>query len=292
MSVPVYECIPNFSTGRDPQLITCLMEAVQQAGVPVLNVHSDPDYNRTVLTFMGVPDRVADASFRAIACAADRIDMTRHVGAHPRLGATDVCPWVALDAEQEAQCVTALRKLAARVADELDLCVYLYGKAALRPERRRLSDIRRGEFEVWYRDVVTDPRWCPDLGPRTPRVCGPVVLGVRPLLIAINYVLDAPDLATARHIARQVRRPDLVQARGFRIGDDVHVSCNLLDYHTVNPRQVFDRVQQLARRAGTEVRVTEIVGMVPSAALDLDDVRTMRVRSFSEHMVLDHWMPE
>ncbi len=287
----VYECIPNFSEGRDQQFIAGLADKIRAAGVPVLNIHADQDYNRTVMTFLGPPARIAEASFKAIAHAADRIDMTRHTGAHPRLGATDVCPWVALHRDQEAQCIADLQDLAVRVADELDLCVYLYGKAALRPARRRLSDIRRGEFEAWYHGLGMDPRWHPDMGSTVPRRCGPVVLGVRAILIAINFVLDSGDLYTARHIARRIRQLDVVQARGFRIQENVHVSCNLLDYHAMKPRRVFDQVQHLARLAGTDVQATEIVGLVPGDALAPGDVEAMRVAPFDERMLLDFWMP-
>ncbi len=285
----VYECVPNFSVSQNRELIDSLEDTVHNAGLPVLNVHSDPYYNRTVFTFLGTPDKVAKASFNMIACASARIDMKQHVGEHPRLGATDVCPWIALDDDWESQCVADLRNLARRVAEELNLCVYLYGKAALRHERRRLTDIRRGEFEAWYQGIGVDPRWQPDLGSVLPRSCGPVVLGVRPILIAINYVLDSNDLKVARRIAKRIRHPDCVQARGFRIGDTVHVSCNLLDYRVRKPRWVFDQVQDLARLEGTEVSATDLVGMLPAAALDEGDVEAMRIQSFSEQRLLDFW---
>ncbi len=287
----VYECIPNFSEGRNQELIAGLVDVIGAAGVPVRNIHADADYNRTVLTFLGSPDRIAEASFNTIALAADRIDMTRHSGEHPRLGATDVCPWVALDPNQEEQCIADLRALAVRVAHELDLCVYLYGKAALRPDRRRLADIRRGEFEAWYHGLGVDARWHPDLGSKVPRACGPVVLGVRSLMIAINYVLDSQDLGTAKAIARRIRQPDIVQARGFRIHENVHVSCNLLAYRVRNPRKVFDQVRHWARRSGTDVLLTEIVGLLPGDALAEGDVEAMRVTPFHERMLLDFWIP-
>lgn len=290
----MYECVPNFSEGTEARIITALVSAVETAGVAVCNRHSDPAYNRTVLTFLDTPQRVSQAAFNAIAAAAQHIDMRRHRGAHPRLGATDVCPLVALPGTAESQCIRDLHRLAQRVADELDLCVYVYGKAALRPERRLLSDIRRGEFEAWHSGIGRHPRWEPDWGRAVPRACGPVVLGVRPVLIAINFVLDTDALPVARHIARCIRSRAgglaAVQARGFAIQDRVHVSCNLLDYRVTGPRRVFCAIETLARKAGTAIRETEIVGLIPRAALADEDRERMKIRMLEETVFLDYWL--
>ena len=291
----VYECVPNFSVGPRSPALALLQAAIREAGASVLDVHADPVYHRTVMTFMDNPPRVTQAAFNAIAVAARTVDMTRHRGAHPRLGATDVCPFIALQGTAEERCVADVRQLARRVARQLDLCVYLYGQAALRPPRRVLSDLRRGEFERWYAEIGRDPRWQPDFGPARPRKCGPVVLGVRPVLIAVNFVLDADALALARSLARRIRSRGgglpAVQARGFRIGDRAHVSCNLLDYRRTRPVQVFQAVQALARPAGVAVQATEIVGLMPRAAASASDLKAMKVAAWSEKRWIEYWLP-
>ena len=288
-----YECVPNFSEGRNAQTVTALTAAVEAAGLAVLDRHVDPEYNRTVLTFAGPPPTLSEATFRLIEAATAAIDMTRHAGAHPRLGAVDVCPFIALDPDREEQCIRDVRTLAQRVAAELDLCVYLYGKAALTPARHRLVNIRRGEFEAWIGEVGHHSRWAPDFGVGKPKACGPVTLGVRDLMIAINYVLDSDDVGLARRIARRIRHPQgrsAIQARGFRIGNRAHVSCNLMDYRTASPIQVFRRIEELAQPLGAQVRETEIVGLVPRAAMSAEEAATMRVRSFHPGIFLDGWL--
>ncbi len=289
-ALPLYECVPNFSCVQEDRVFLRLRQAAEAAGVQVLDVHSDRGYNRTVLTFLGSPVQTSHACLHLIDIAVQGIDMSAHRGAHPRLGAADVVPFVPMPGASAAQCIADVRTLAQTVAQELDLCVYLYGQAALHPARRQLAQIRRGQFEGWLREIGHEPARAPDFGPAKARNCGPVVLGVRPILIAINFVLCDADMALARSIARTLRSTDL-QARGFLIDGHAHVSCNILDYRTTRPRSVFDRIRRLCRAAGSAVQETEIVGLIPQAALSAADRAAMRVKDWQDAKYLDLWLP-
>ena len=160
---PLVECVPNFSNGRDPAVYGRIADAIREvAGVQVLDVSADPDHNRTVITFVGGPDDVVEAAFRGISVARDLIDLDHHQGEHPRIGATDVCPFIPVRGITTEACVTLARRLGKRVGEELGVAVYLYGAAATRPERESLADIRKGQYELWKEEVVTDPRRTPD----------------------------------------------------------------------------------------------------------------------------------
>ncbi|MCY4519629.1 MAG: glutamate formimidoyltransferase [Caldilineaceae bacterium] len=288
---PLRECIPNFSAGRDRGTVDMLCDTVSAAGVALLDIHVDVHYNRCVLTFADGFERLAAAALGLVEAAARIIDMTQHSGAHPRLGAADVFPFVPLHDEDVQACIGDVRMLAQRMGEELGICVYLYGQSALRPDRRRLSNVRRGEFEAWHAGIGKDPRWEPDFGPARPSRGGPVVLGTRPVLIAINFVLAAPDAALARRIARAVRgRSGLpgIQARGFSIGSQVHVSCNILDWRQTGPRRLFDRINDLATQAGNSVFHTEVVGLIPGAALAEGDAEAMRIVDWSGRRILEN----
>ncbi len=288
---PLRECVPNFSAGRDRGTMDILCDTVSAAGVALLDMHVDAYYNRCVLTFADKFERLAAAALGLVEAAARIIDMTKHSGAHPRLGAADVFPFVPLHDDDIQACIGDVRMLGQRMGEELGICVYLYGQSALRPDRRRLANVRRGEFEAWYAGIGKDPRWEPDFGPSRPSRGGPVVLGTRPVLIAINFVLAAPDAPLAHRIARAVRgRSGLpgIQARGFSIGAQVHVSCNILDWRQTGPRRLFDRINNLALQAGNSVFQTEVVGLIPGAALAEGDAEAMRIVDWSGRRILEN----
>lgn len=288
---PLRECVPNFSAGRDRATVDKLCDTVSSAGVALLDIHVDAHYNRCVLTFADKFEKLAAVTLDLVETAASIIDMTKHTGAHPRLGASDVFPFVPLHHDDVQACIEDVRMLARRVGEELGICVYLYGQSALRPDRRRLSNVRRGEFEAWHAGIGKDPRWTPDFGPVRPSRGGPVVLGTRPVLIAINFVLAAPELTLARRIARAVRgRSGLagIQARGFAIGSQVHVSCNILDWKQTRPRRLFDRINHLAIQVGNCVSFTELVGLIPGAALAEEDAEAMRIVDWSGDRILEN----
>ena len=294
-AVPIYECVPNFSCSQADSVFPMLRQTAEAAGVQVLDVHSDHSYNRTVLTFLGSPAQTGHACLHLIDVAAQCIDMSVHRGVHPRLGATDVFPFVPMPGASESQCIEDVRMLAQTVARELNLCVYLYGAAALRPERRALASIRRGQFEGWFREIGHEPARDPDFGPATARCCGPVVLGVRKILIAINFILRDADMDLARSISRTIRSSGrglpALQARGFLIGGHAHVSCNILDYRITSPRKVFERIRLLCCEAGTAVQATEIVGMIPQAAMSATDRVEMQVQDWRDSQYLERWLP-
>lgn len=286
-----YECIPNFSCCQTDEVFPSLRLAAEAAGVRVLDMHSDRFYNRTVLTFLGSPSEAKCAAFKLVDLTTRFIDMTCHRGVHPRLGATDIIPFVPIPYSAMSNCIEDVRELAKRIAEELELCVYLYGEAALRSERRRLNQIRRGEFENWFRQIEKDPNREPDFGKAVARRCGPVILGVRPILVAINFVLRGADLELARAIAKRIRHVNRglpsVQSSGFLVGVLPHVSCNILDYTQSSPRRVFEEINLLCREAGAAVLETEIVGMIPRAAMSPQDREKMHVTEWHDSKYLD-----
>ncbi len=181
------ECVPNFSNGRDPAIYNKIAATIRDvAGVKVLNVSADADHNRTVVTFVGAPDAVEEAAFRAIEQAAQLINLDQHSGEHPRIGATDVCPFIPISGMTQTDCVQMAQRLGKRVGDELGIAVYLYGGAATQPNRKKLSAIRKGEYELWKEEVATNPEREPDFGPAKPQTWGATVIGVRPFVIANN----------------------------------------------------------------------------------------------------------
>ncbi|HEX6884826.1 MAG TPA: glutamate formimidoyltransferase [Planctomycetota bacterium] len=282
------ECVPNFSDGRDPAVARALQAAIRSvAGVRLLDWHADPDHNRSVATLVGEPAVVVEAARRAIAQAARSIDLTRHLGVHPRIGATDVCPFVPLAAGEMPVCVDAAHALGARVGAELDLPVYFYGEAARTPARRALPDVRRGGFEGLRERLGSDPARRPDAGPARlhPRA-GAVAIGARGFLVAFNVELESRDLALARAIARAVRESDGglpgIRALGLALAqrDCVQVSLNLCAPEQTGLVAVFTEVERLARAAGVSVRSGELVGLAPRFALDADVARAVRLPGF------------
>ncbi len=266
------ECVPNFSEGRDEQAIASLARA---GGDAVLHVDPNPDAHRTVLTLAGEPNAVVEAAFQAASRAVEVIDMTRHQGAHPRLGAIDVCPLVPLAGVTLDECTQLARILGQRIGEELGLPVYLYGAAAVAPDRRRLAWIRRGGYEG-LSARLEDPNFKPDFGPAkfNPR-SGAAVVGARNILIAFNVNLDTDDLSLADEIARSIRTagsparlPDC-QALGWLMPEygRAQVSLNLTDYRVTPLHVAYETVKREARRRGREVTGSELVGMAPMEAL-------------------------
>ena len=268
------ECVPNFSEGRRGDVIDALAAAVSGiAGVQLLDRTSDADHNRSVLTFAGPQAAVADAASAAVAVAIAQIDMRDHAGQHPRLGAVDVVPFVPLGETTMDDCVELARDFGRRIAEQHDLPVYLYARAATRPEREVLADIRRPQFEG-LSALIGEPGHEPDFGPaRAHPTAGATVVGARPFLIAYNINLETRDVELARRIARRVRESSgglpRVQALGLYLdeGQCAQVSMNLLD-HTVTPLWlVWETVGGLARSEGVNVRESELIGLCPLGAL-------------------------
>lgn len=267
------ECVPNVSEGRRPEVVARLASAAASVpGVRLLDVSSDPDHNRTVLTLAGTPDGLHASLLALYEAALPEVDLTRHEGVHPRVGAVDVVPFVPLGDTPMEAAVAAAERLASEVARRFGLPVYLYERAARRPERRALADIRRGGFEG-FSTKIADPAWAPDYGgPQVHPTAGVTVIGARFFLIAFNAVLETADVAAARAIARRVRESGgglpAVRALGVYLASRgrAQVSMNLVDYRRTPVLTVLDRVRREAEALGTRVLETEVVGLVPEEA--------------------------
>jgi len=268
------ECVPNFSEGRRPEVIDAIATRVRAVeGVHLLDQTSDRDHNRSVLTFAGPAEAVSDAMLGAAEEAIRLIDMTAHEGQHPRIGAVDVIPFVPLGDTTIDDCVVLARDFGKRIAGRLGLPVYLYAKAAQRPDRVVLADIRRPQFEG-LRELIASPESAPDFGPaQLHPTAGAVAVGARPFLIAYNINLESDDVDVAKRIAKIVRESSgglpRVQALGLYLDDlgCAQVSMNLLD-HTVTPVwKVWETVRDAAGAEGVALRESELIGLIPLAAL-------------------------
>ncbi len=293
----IIECVPNFSEGRDAEVVGRLVEAVESvADALVLGTHTDPDHNRSVITFVATPERVVEACVRVVARAAELIDLRRHAGQHPRMGACDVFPFVPVRGVSVAECVALAHAAGGRIAVELGIPVYFYESAALSPMRRNLADVRRGGYELLREQIATVPERAPDVGaPRLHQSAGACIVGVRPLLIAYNVTLKTNDLALARLVASRVRAsggglPHL-KALGFRLaarGGVVQVSMNLTSYEQTNLHHAFEAVRREAELLGVEVLGSEIVGLVPQSALDRSAEHFLKLENYAPELVLEN----
>ncbi len=285
----IVESVPNFSEGRRQEVIAALVTAIQAPGVRLLDHSSDADHNRTVITVAGEPDAVLEGVFRAVAVAAQTINLFEHRGAHPRIGATDVAPIVPIEGITLAECVSLAHRLGKRIGEELHLPVYLYAAAATRPERKRLPDIRRGEFEGLL-ETIHLPERTPDYGPAQVGQAGAVVVGARPFLVAYNIYLQTADVAIAQQIAKAIRESSgglpAVQAKGFLVDGQAQVSMNLLDTEVTPLHVVFTEVERLAAAQGIVIDRSELIGLAPERVIraaaahflklgEPDDVRTV-----------------
>lgn len=269
------ECVPNFSEGRRPEFLAGLVERAAKApGVRVLDASRDPDHHRSVLTVAGAPERLISALVHLYEYAVDRIDLTTHDGAHPRIGAVDVTPFVPLEGAGMDQAVAAARELGRRVAERFDVPVFLYGNATSEPTRRDLPEVRRGGPEGLARRMASETAWAPDFGPsRLHPTAGATAVGARDVLIAVNSVLTTHDIETAREIAREVRESGgglpAVRALGIDLPTRgrVQVSMNLVDFRRTSLGTLLAEVRRRAERWGVDVVETEIIGLVPERAL-------------------------
>lgn len=293
------ECVPNFSEGRRLEVIAEIRAAIESvSGVYVLDQHVDAVHHRSVLTFVGGVEAVAEAAFRAVATAARLIDLRQHRGEHPRIGATDVLPFVPLGETTMEECVQLARRVGARIGAELEIPVYLYAEAATRPERRWLPKIRRGEYEALKAEIGQRPERAPDFGPARLGPAGATAVGARPLLIAFNVNLATGDLAVARAIARAVRQSSGglpgVQARGMATADPavVQVSMNLLDFRATPLHRLYARVRELAAERGVALAGSEVVGLVPTAALAASAAELLGAPGLTASSVLEQRLVE
>jgi len=268
MPSPLVECVPNFSEGRDQATIDALRVAIVAVpAVKLLDVQSDAAHNRSVFTFVAPPGAALEAAYAAMRVATARIDLTKHSGEHPRMGATDVVPFVPVAGVTMAECVALARQLGERVGKDLHIPVFLYARAAARAARERLPDIRKGEFEG-LRERTLQPDFGPD---RVHPTAGATAIGARPFLVAYNIYLDTPDVRVAKEIAKKIRTSSgglpAVQASGFEVAGLAQVSMNLLDIDETPPAKVFEAVKAEAAIRGVKIKESEIVGLVPERAI-------------------------
>ncbi len=286
------ECIPNFSEARRTEVIDRIAAAIQSVSeVKLLDRSSDLDHNRTVLTFAGSPAGVEEAAFRAIATAAELIDLDVHTGEHPRIGATDVVPFVPLGGASMEDCIAIAKRLGERVGGEIGIPVYLYEAAAAKPERVNLENIRRGQYEALKSEIESDPDRKPDYGPSKLPKAGATVIGARAPLIAFNVYLTTDDVSIAKKIAKAVRHSTgglrFVKGLGLLVDGRAQVSMNLTDFRQTPIARVVEFIRREAQRYGVGIHHCELVGLIPQEALVDAAVWYAHLDQFSPEQILE-----
>ena len=279
MSESIIECVPNISEGTDLEKVERIIAGVRDVeGVTLVGCESDADHNRSVITLAGNGDALVEAAFRIYKAAKDEIDLNKHLGEHPRMGAVDVCPFIPVADATMEQCVACAEKLAERVGKELELPIYLYESAARREDRKNLATIRKGQFEKLKDLIGKDEDRVPDFGPNAIHpTFGCSAIGARFFLIAYNVNLNSDDVALAKTIGKTVREKDggmkAVKGMGFEIQMNGktygQVSMNLVDYRETSPALVYKRIEELAAEQSVDVLESELIGVMPQATVDL-----------------------
>lgn len=286
------ECVPNFSEGRNKATIEQIVSAIAQHPVEILDYSSDPDHNRSVVTFVGHPDAVTDAMFSGVKRASQLIDMNKHDGVHPRIGAADVIPFIPLRNFSLEDCLILVQSFAKRVGSELSIPVYLYEDSATRPERKNLAYVRKHQFEQLKTTIVSDPDREPDFGPKQLSSAGASAIGVRKILIAFNIFLKTDDVDVARDIALKIRAssgglPE-VKALGLLVDGQAQVSINLIDYRQTTLFSIMDKVQKYAQAFGVSVARSELIGMLPEKALLDTAIAYLQLPQSTHQRILEH----
>ena len=286
------ECIPNFSEARRPEIIDQIVAVIRSvADVTLLDRSSDLDHNRTVLTFAGTPAGVEEAAFLAIQKAAELIDLNKHTGEHPRIGATDVCPFVPLGGASMDDCITIAKRLGARVGSELKIPVYLYEAAAARPERTNLENIRKGQYEALKEEMGVKPERDPDFGPNKVGTAGATVIGARNPLIAFNVYLTTEDVDIAKKIAKAIRHSSgglrYVKGLGLLVDGRAQISMNLTNFHDTPIARVVEFIRREAQRYGVGIHHSELVGLIPQDALVDAAVWYTQLDQFDKSQILE-----
>ncbi len=296
----IVECVMNVSEGRNTLKLETIAREIETVPSAFLLDHSaDPDHHRTVFSFIGTPSSIFDASFAAVKKAGQLIDMREHQGVHPRIGAIDVVPFVPVQNVSMKECVAVAHRLGKKISQTLQIPVYFYAEAALRPDREHLSTIRKDPFERLHEQIKSDPRRKPDLGPDCLHpTAGATIIGARQALIAFNIYLNTSDVGLAREIAGLIRESGGglrgVKALGFYIERKglVQVSMNVTHYRKTSLLKIFKRVQKEARRLQTEPVSSEIIGLVPQDAINPQTIRTVHLKNFHPGQILENRIAE
>ncbi|MBV9180205.1 MAG: glutamate formimidoyltransferase [Acidobacteria bacterium] len=293
----IVECVPNFSEGRDQAKVDAIVEAMKLDRVFLLDRQMDHDHHRSVITLAGEPEAIEEAVVRGVGKAAELIDLNHHHGAHPRLGAADVVPFIPIEGVSLEDCVTLARHAGEQIWKRYQIPVYLYEAAANSPERQNLENIRRGQFEGVRDEIATNPARQPDFGEaKLHPTAGACVVGARKPLIAYNIFLSATDVGVAKKIAQAVRFSSgglrFVKAAGFLVRGQAQVSMNLTDFEQTPIHRVFELVSREAARYGVSIESSEIVGLVPKKALEQTAEWYLRVENFASSMILESRLTE
>jgi len=287
------ECVPNFSEGRDKAKVDAIVDAMKMDGVYLLDREMDADHNRCVITLVGEREPIQEAAIRGVGKAAELIDLTVHQGAHPRMGAADVVPFVPIDGVTIEDCVAMARHVGEEIWKRHKIPVYLYEAAAITPERTNLENIRRGQFEGIRAEIATNPARKPDFGEaRVHPTAGATVVGARKFLIAYNVFLNTPDVGIAKKIAKAVRASSggfrFVKGAGFLVRGLAQVSMNLTDFEQTPVHRVFEMVKREAARYGVTPISSEIVGLIPKKALESAAEWFLQVENFDSSLILEN----
>ncbi|HWS24353.1 MAG TPA: glutamate formimidoyltransferase [Anaerolineales bacterium] len=287
----IVECIPNFSEGRRLEVVEQIVDAARSAGVSILDISSDSDHNRSVLTFAGDASSVEEAAYCSIKKAAELIDLDQHSGEHPRIGATDVVPFVPISGITLEECVKIAERLGKRVSEDLNIPVYLYEAAAKRPDRVNLENIRKGQYEGLKTAIGTDPARTPDFGPAVLGKAGATVVGARTPLVAFNVYLTTDDVTIAKNIAKTIRHSNggfrYVKAAGFLVEGKAQVSMNLTDYSKTSIPLVVETIRREAARFGEGISSSELVGLIPQDALIDSAIWYTQLDKFEKSQILE-----
>lgn len=282
MAEPIVECVPNFSEGRDESMVREIVRSMQVFGVSLLDWSMDPSHNRSVVTIAGAPQAIAESAIRGVGRAAELIDLNAQTGVHPRVGAADVVPFVPVSGYTLGQCASLAHHAGVEIWRRFGVPVYFYEAAARRPDRVRLEDVRRGQFEGLRATVKTDPMRCPDVGTcELHPTAGAALLGARDVLVAYNLFLQNGTLQLARCIARDIRASNGglqgIKAMGVLVDGRAQVSINVTDVRKTSISQVCEAVERLAGAAGVTIAEGELIGLVPQdSALCHDDQNTLQ----------------
>ncbi|MGA2855854.1 MAG: glutamate formimidoyltransferase [Candidatus Sulfotelmatobacter sp.] len=287
------ECVPNFSEGRDKSKVDAIIEAMKMPGVYLLDRESDADHNRSVITLVGEREAIQEAAIRGVGKAAELIDLNAHTGAHPRMGAADVVPFIPIDGVTIEDCVAMARHVGEEIWKRFKIPVYLYEAAATTPERQNLENIRRGQFEGIRAEIATNPARRPDFGePRVHPTAGATVVGARKFLIAYNVFLNTPDVEIAKKVAKAVRFSAgglrFVKGAGFLVRGLAQVSMNLTDFEQTPVHRAFELVKGEAARYGVMPVSSEIVGLIPKKALEQAAEWFLQVENFNSSLILEN----
>src|ERR1700730_4295799 len=293
MPSTLVECVPNFSEGRDKAKVDAIVEAMKIPGVYLLDREMDSDHNRCVITLVGEREAIQEAAIRGVGKAAELIDLTKHQGAHPRMGAADVVPFIPIDGVTIEDCVAMARHVGAEIWKRFQIPVYLYEAAAATPERQNLENIRRGQFEGIRADIATNPARKPDFGdPCVHPSAGATVVGARKALIAYNIFLNTPEVEVAKKVAKAVRFSSgglrFVKGAGFLVRGLAQVSMNLTDFEQTPIHRVFEFVKREAARYGVMPVSSEIVGLIPKRALEQAAEWFLQVENFDSSLILEN----